>query len=57
MLAFLMPSFGARKFPSADTLALIDQWAIDPPCDLPTFVRMIVRAETNAALDAERSFL
>ncbi len=57
VLAFLTPSFGAREFPSGDTLALIEQFAIDPPADLPTLVRMIVRAETNAALDTERAFL
>jgi hypothetical protein len=57
LFGLLTPSFGAREFPSPETVALVEQWAAEPTCDLPTLVQMLVGAELDAALRVERALL
>jgi hypothetical protein len=57
LFGLLTPSLAPREFPSTDTLALVEQWAVEPTCDLAMLVRVLVLSELEATLHVERAVL
>src|SRR4051812_18275652 len=53
MFSFLTPSQQSREFPSPEFLGLLAGFAEEPSSDLATFALLLLRAELNAALEAE----
>jgi hypothetical protein len=57
LFGLLAPSLAPREFPTADTLALAESWAVKPTCDLAMLVRVLVLSELEATLHVERAVL